>query len=186
MLGLVVRAVHLPLAGASGRYPPAASPTPGAGWSLRRRCRRCGERPAPCPGSGSALAPPPPGAQSLGASSPRPSLSPAPASSPGASRDPRMGRGRGRVPLETEEVLHPAIPQPRPKPKSWGPWWRFQNFYVGFRGRHLVGRGLQCLSCSRFVKNWTLDCLHAKGNKCSGMEKGRRKGFLLGPFHPPK
>lgn len=158
MLGFVVRAVHLPL-GPRLRNP---------GWSPKPSVRRSRpsplrwtqavrERPPLCPGSGCSAQTPPTGALSRGALSPRPSLSPTPASSLGASRDPRMGRGRGRVSLGTKEGLHPAIPQPQPNPGRWGQW-RFQNFYVSFRGRHLVGRGLKCLCCSRFSKHWTPDC----------------------------
>lgn len=33
------------------------------------------------------------------------------------------------------------------------------EFLCGFRGRHLVGRGLKCLSCRGFSKHWTPDCL---------------------------
>lgn len=183
MLGLVVRAAHLPPGPRLGAPARALRPAPGgpglpsavntgdAGatasvsreWLLRAdsspgRGAREPRLPAhPCP--------------------------PTPASSLGASRDPRMGRGRGRVPLGTKEVLHPAIPQPYPNPGRWRQW-RFQNFYVGFRGRHLVGRGLKCLSYSRFEKHWTPDCLIPKEIIAQAWRK--MGGLASGYFSPTK
>lgn len=175
MLGLVVRAAHLP----PGPRPrgPDSRPVPGAPcasvqtFPLRGGLGLCETAPPLRPGSGCCAPAPPPGAQSQGSLVSPPYPRPPPRHSrlqPGGFPRPPDGAGQG------PEGGLPAILQPQLNPWKMGTV-EVPEFLCGFRGRHLVGRGLKCLSSGWFAEHWTLDCLRQR--ECSGPEKDLRAFF---------